>query len=243
MTAAFASLSAHSAYVRYHTWTGRRDFQAALGESVTSPMLAQSAVHHLATANRWGLMVVPENDRMIAEMHGRAGRWSEAETAYRRVLSWNASDTAAIRGLARTFAAQHRFEEAASLLRHETKSDDAVAQLFYDLAGSLHAQGNVTSAIQALREAIVHRPDFARAHRDLGASLLEVGEAGGAIEHLRRAVALAPDHSEGHYNLAIALWTSGVHDDARHEIDAAAALDPNDEQTQRLRNLMHGEEP
>jgi Flp pilus assembly protein TadD len=235
----FVVLSTHSAYVRYHTWSGRRAHAAALEHAAGFNAQAISAIDHLDKARHWGLLYVPENDRIAAELLGRQGHWGEAEKLYRTVRAWRPSDRVANVGLAQAAIQQRHYAEAVALLQAELARAGPDALLLYQLAGSLHALGNIPGALQALRDSVRIKPDSARVQRDLGATLLELGDMHGAFEHLRRAVELEPQNSEGHYNLALAYWIVGVYDDARREIDAALTLSPADDQTRRLRVLMH----
>jgi polyferredoxin len=74
LAAVFVLFSIHSAFVRYHTHEGRRSYYRMRSSEAVSESDALQAVNHFAFVERWGLLPVELNHRMLAETHyGLAG--------------------------------------------------------------------------------------------------------------------------------------------------------------------------
>src|SRR5690242_12853432 len=103
-----------------------------------------------AVQNQWQAAV---------ELH-RAGRWAEAEGAYRRVIG------AAQANLGMLLAVQGRRGEAVESLRRALDQGQH-PDIYNTLGNLLKDQGELGQAIDAYRKAIGIRADFVEAHFNL----------------------------------------------------------------------------
>jgi predicted O-linked N-acetylglucosamine transferase (SPINDLY family) len=139
-----------------------------------------------------------------AMAHHRAGRWPQAEAAYRILISVDGNNHAHRVNLGVVFAAQRRFIEAAdcfsSVLKHEPSPE------IHNLLGSvLKDSGKIDSAIISFNDAITMRGNFPEAHFNLGAALQLKGATREAIARYQIAIRLRPGYAAAHNNLGHAL--------------------------------------
>jgi tetratricopeptide (TPR) repeat protein len=88
------------------------------------------------------------------------------------------------------------------------------AQLCFNLANVLNAQGQKQSAIERFRQAVEIDPSFADAWNNLGIALCEIEQLEEACAAFRSALHAEPENYLAHYNLADALEEIGLQDDA-----------------------------
>src|SRR5262252_9210494 len=101
------------------------------------------------------------------ELH-RAGRWTEAEGAYRRVIG------AAQANLGVVLAVQGRRGEAVESLRRALEHGDH-PEIYGTLGSVLRDQGELAQAIESYRQAVRIKPDHIGALNNLGQVLCEAG--------------------------------------------------------------------
>ena len=220
----------HSAAVRYHIHQGRRHFNLARQADADGPHTT-TALAHLETADRWGLLPTGSTNAMLAELYVRRERWAEAREHLQRILVRAPDDVGTHLQLAGVMTAQGRRERAWPHYQAALAAAPDHAETHYRVAGFFFAGGRSDRAVHHLREALRLQPALAEAHCELGAILIEQGDLAASTEHLRQAISLRPDFSDAHYNLAVALAMSGRMAEAAHAIDRALVLKPNDPQT------------
>jgi tetratricopeptide (TPR) repeat protein len=167
----------------------------------------------------------------------RAGRFGEADTAFRRMFSGTPADSAtAFRWLAQLQMLRGRYGEALPMLQAATRLSRQAgdAQAHFDNlvleAGAFTAIGGRTRASELIDEAVavaLARPVSASGYLHLGHLMARVGRLNGAREILRQAsIRAVPDGAAGPW--AIRLLAASLHVAERNAAEALTTVDaPN----------------
>jgi hypothetical protein len=171
--------------------------------------------------------------RLVADAaaHFQAGRWAEAERAYRAALAVVPDDPAVTHNLGAAIAAQGRHREALGCFDAALKSDPGFVSAHYNRAVALYALGDTPEAIRAFGRVAALEPQHHEAHRALGFLWLAQGERGRALDHLARTYELR----RGDDRTAIALKSLATATRHKLEHDAEQFLYLSKETWQRLR--------
>jgi len=133
--------------------------------------------------------------------HQQAGRWSEAETLYWRILGEFPECAEAYGDLAILLYQEGRLGEAEQACRQAIAKQPASAEAYANLAAVLLAQGRCAAAEAAAQAALARRADHAEAHNNLGNALERLERFEEAAASYRQAVAHKPDFALAHHNL------------------------------------------
>lgn len=158
----------------------------------------------------------------------RAGRWVEAEAAYREHLAAQPEDAAARHAFAVLLLQRQRHEEARvhlESLHALPRPPDGTALL---LATALRTLGQVARGLEVIEPALATQPRDAAAWALAGSLRVMAGDAPGGESALRRALQFDPRHPEAEGWLAIALhrqqrWNEAIQ--IYHRVLAAAPDD------------------
>lgn len=165
---AFGGFSAHSGFVHYHSFQGRRLANAVPGH-LSDEAEARPAIAHLSTANRWGLLRTDRDLSLLAELNYQvAGMHFHAR----------------------------RPEKAQQFLLAALLARPGFVMAHYDLGALLIEQGEVAEGIYHLRSAVNGRPDFADGHYNLGLAHWMMGAEDEARRELDTAFRLNPEDKE-----------------------------------------------
>src|SRR5271165_3302864 len=117
----------------------------------------------------------------LALQHHKAGRLSQAEVLYRRIIQADSEHPRALHLLAGISYQCGKYQEAFELVNRAIleKPDVPGAQLLLGL--SAHRLGDSALAIDSFNHALALKPDFAEAYDSLGDVLLARGEFERAI--------------------------------------------------------------
>lgn len=214
----------HSAFVRYHEYSGLRQARAFAAspdlDDVTA--LGTTARAHLATADRWGLIDNIRVKRQMLAVSFRLKRYEDAEKTARALLARHPNDLEARLRLAQSLMGREHKQPAEQEFRrvvapwrgYEDQAPPTVA-VAYQALGELAAQrGDYESADDALRRALAIDPTRAGVHAQLGSVLAELGRFEDAVQALREAVRLEPSLGRAQYNLGTILAHLGRLDEA-----------------------------
>lgn len=240
---ALGALTADSAVVRYYELTGDRDYktiQAIQNETGADPTeaMVSAAVHHLRSAQWWGVVRSPDLDTKLASLYPFTDTPARAEPHLRRIVLRNPDDLESRLRLAYLLAGKGRYDEASSHLDaivsaapstidadHLTTLHAAAFELFGQMAVAV---GDRQAALGQYNAALEDQPDRVSAHMALSELLADAGDLDKAVGHLRAALTSDPNLAPAHYNLATILASRGLDDEAIEHFRSAVRLDQGD---------------
>ena len=119
----------------------------------------------------------------------QAGKYPEAEAAFRAILAKNPRQANALHALG-VIAMQspERLDEAVDLLRRANKAEPGAFAILYNLGSALRRTGRFTDALTAFRRAVSLNMRSAEAHLGLANTLREMGDLKRARESLVAAL-------------------------------------------------------
>lgn len=126
-----------------------------------------------------------------AVRHHQAGRVSEAERLYRRILRDRPSHTGANNALGIALKDQGRLDEAATVFQRVVAVAPDNAPAHNNLGNVLFAQGKLDKAEASYRQALALRPDMPDALKNLGLVVVESGRFSESFPLFRRHAELA----------------------------------------------------
>ncbi len=153
-------------------------------------------------------------DFRLAHAHHLAGRLSEAEALYRRMLEADPKDLRAMSMLGMMLMDTQRMDEAQALFTRMLEADPGHHHALHNLGRLMQIRANDIEAVQLLRKAAGSKPDFAPAHNDLAVSLHRLGKFEDALASLRRALEIDPGFAMAHDNLGVVLYDCGRYSQA-----------------------------
>jgi predicted O-linked N-acetylglucosamine transferase (SPINDLY family) len=159
--------------------------------------------------------------------HHRAGRLTEAETAYRDVLRVNPGSIDAMHFLGVVAYQRGRLDEAERLLSEALARSPNNAPALNNLGNVLDRQGRQDEAIASYSRAIALQADYVDAYTNLGAVRARRGELDEAIACYERALSLAPESPALCCALANARLGQGQLDEAAELCSRALGLNPD----------------
>jgi len=163
----------------------------------------------------------------LAFQHHQAGRLTEAETLYRRILTVEPKHTEALHYLG-VIAHQRGSQEAAVELIRESillRPDNYAAHS--NLGEALRALGRFDEAIASYRLALRLNPGKAGTHYNMGNALKELGQIDEAIVAYRCAIQRKPDFPNACINLGSLLRDRGEIDEAIAFCEQALRVQPD----------------
>lgn len=128
-----------------------------------------------------------------ARAHHDAGRWPQAEAAYRQVLDKEPDNDLALSLLARLMLEKPDFEAAEKLLREAILLNPASSAYHSDLSYVLNHLQRWDASITHCRRALELDPGNALAYNNLGVALHAKRQFDQAITAFEQAIALRPD--------------------------------------------------
>lgn len=227
----FAMFLAHSAFIRYHEYSGLRAIESArqLDDSAKRTAAAKSGDDHLAVARRWSLLANPHLDQaslLAAELQERD---DIVGSLARQILRDRPGDVGVRLSLAKSLMHRDRSDEAAAELRRivDLSSQPGARrgpELFaaHDMLGSMDARsGHFDLATEHFEQAVSLRPNAARVRAGYGAALAEMGRLDDAILQLQEATRLDGSLDEAGYNLGTLLMHLGRYSEAIPYLEGA----------------------
>lgn len=157
----------------------------------------------------------------------RAGRLTEAEAIYRRILIMDARHADSLHGLGMLAFQAGNLNAAADLMSRAIAQKDKVAVFHYNLGRVLVAQGKDDDAAARYRRAIAINRNFAEAHANLGAICAAQKKADEAVACYNKALQIRPEFPEALSSLGAVLVTLGKRAEATELYRRAIALKPD----------------
>lgn len=169
-----------------------------------------------------------QNTLMQARSMHRAGRFSEAESLYMKILSTEPDNPEALHFLGILAHQVGKGEIGVELIRKALKCRPDYANAHNNLGIILHDLGKLEEALISYQHALTLKPDFAEVYRNMGYALKDQGKLDEAVACFRQALALRPDFIEVANNLGVTLKDQGKLEEAVACFRQALSLKPDD---------------
>ncbi len=157
----------------------------------------------------------------------RAGRWPEAESAWREVLARDPEHADALHVLGFILARTGRREEGMTLVDRSIERDPGNPGFLNNRAILLSDSGRLDEALADVRRAVEREPRFLAGYCHLGSLLRRLGRHEEALAAFHRALLLDPRSVDAHVGLGNVLRSRGERAGAAASFQAALALDPS----------------
>jgi predicted TPR repeat methyltransferase len=170
----------------------------------------------------------------------KAGRLTEAEVGYHRVLRKRPTDPNALHYLGLLHFHRGDTDSALKFVARSLEYEPVNPRAWNALGGMYMAVGRVLEAKEAYRKSTVVASDSAEGWYNLGICLRNEGDANGALESLREAVTRQPDYFRAYDALAMTLYQLGRVRDAAEVYGQWAALDPSNSKARHMAAATSG---
>jgi tetratricopeptide (TPR) repeat protein len=177
--------------------------------------------------------------------HDGAGRWAEAEQAYRSLLALRADFHPAWHALGILAVNLDRLAIAAGLIEQALSIDESQGLYWRNLGEVRRRLGRLPGAVEAAGMATRLLPDDPQAWYNLGLARAEAGQPSDAEQAYRQALSLAPTYGPAWNNLGSLLQQRGGPGDltaARAAYERAVALHPEHAEAQNNLGALHAEQ-
>lgn len=171
-------------------------------------------------------MVDPRAALALAVAHHQAGRWNEAEPAYRAILRDHPNHPDAVYLLGTLCFQTGRINDAASWLERAVAARPNHPESHNNLGLVRDQLGQLDAARDHFRRAIALSPGYADAHYNLANLDRRVGQLEDAVRHYQEAIRLAPAMAAAHDNLALCYRAKNQLEEALYSSSKAVAHDP-----------------
>lgn len=147
-----------------------------------------------------------QNDSIAeAQALERAGRQTEAEAIYRRLVTQDPANHMGWHALGLLAVGKQQLDIAADMLKAAVSLDKTNAMYQRNYGEVCRRLGRLDDAIYAGRQACRHAPDNADAHYNLALAFGDKQDAEQAAKHYRKALSLNPTHGQAWNNLGTVL--------------------------------------
>ncbi len=158
--------------------------------------------------------------------HHQAGRFPEAEQAYRAVLQQQPENPDALHLLGLIARSAGRLDLAEQLVRRACELAPTTPHFAGNLGLILVELKRPAEAAAALRRAVELAPEYAPAHNNLGVALRDQGLFAESVPAFNRAIELQPRFAEAYSNLAGSLMRLQRQSEALAAATTAVELNP-----------------
>lgn len=157
----------------------------------------------------------------------RAGRYAEAEDAFKQVLSQKPDHELCLHYLGLIAHQRGDHETAAATIEKALSIKPGYVEAMSNLAAVRRALGDRRGSLAAASQAIALSPNFAQAHSNLGNAREDLGDLEGALAAYRMAASLNPGFVEARINCANILRRLGRATEAIAICEASIAARPD----------------
>jgi predicted O-linked N-acetylglucosamine transferase (SPINDLY family) len=158
--------------------------------------------------------------------HHQAGRFAEAEAAYREVLDREPTNPAALHLLGVLAYQVHQYPLALQLIDTALQANPQYADAHANRGIVLHAMQQYAAAVESYEQAIALNPEGAEAYNNRGNSLHSLQQYQAALDSCDQAIALRPNYAEAWNNRGNALQKLDQYEQAVASYDKAIQLQP-----------------
>jgi len=163
----------------------------------------------------------------LAVKHHQAGRLTEAEAMYRRVLAEEPENANALHLLGVLAHQSGNNARALELIQQAVAINPTAAEFLINMASVLTALSRPEEAMLAAKKAVELNSESAVAQFALGKMLVAAGQVEEGIGCFRRALAIRRNFPEGHFQLGCLLAEQGKFDHAVAAFGEAVRLKPD----------------
>ena len=156
-----------------------------------------------------------------------AGKYSQAEAIWRRVLQIEPKNAYAYYNLGIALRNQGKLEQAIAAYKKAIQLNPNYANAYINLGVALYYQKKLEQAIAAYKKAIQLNPKDADAYNNLGAALSDQGKLEQAIAAYKKAIQLNPNYANAYNGLGNALSDQKKLEQAIAAYKKAIQLNPN----------------
>lgn len=164
-------------------------------------------------------------------------RYKDAEALFGKFYESNSSDVRGLIGLAETYAAQHQWDRAFTLLKAELAKDPKRDQIRAVLGSIAFRAKRYDEAIAFYRELVQHNPKAGEIYMRIGDCYREKGDLIEAAKYYQQARQLRPNDPEAHLQLAVLFDSMGRRAEAKLIYEQVLRLNP--EHPYALNNLAY----
>lgn len=161
-----------------------------------------------------------------ARLH-EAGRLTEAESLYRRILALESGHADALHLLGVVAYQTGRKELAADLIGRAIGINAGVAAYHSNLGNALKDLGHREAALASYDAALRLKPDYADAHYNRGSALVDLERFDEAVASYDAALRIKPDHAKAFSSRGNALKSLGRLDEALESYEVALRIRPD----------------
>jgi tetratricopeptide (TPR) repeat protein len=170
---------------------------------------------------------INQKEILAAVAHHQAGRFAEAEAAYRKLLVQSPNHPELLQLLGAVAGQTGRNEEAAQLISRAIAIYPNNAIYHSNYSEMCRRLGRLDEAISHARRAVELKSDFVGAHANLGSALRDAGRLDEAIASFRRALQINPNFADAMWNLAHTLKDAQQLTEATALFERICQLQPN----------------
>jgi tetratricopeptide (TPR) repeat protein len=179
-----------------------------------------------------GTPAIPESVKseeliQAAQAAGKNGNFVVAEQLLKRVITQDPKHKTVRRDLSYALIEQFKFDEAAQVLREQTKINPFDDYAYNMLGRVFWQQQDYVKAEEAFRKQIEVTPLDQLAHANLGNMLVEWRKYKDAIPELERAISLTPEDETLHVSLGRSYLNLGENQKAISAFEEAIKIDRN----------------
>nr|WP_319397094.1 tetratricopeptide repeat protein [uncultured Desulfobacter sp.] len=156
----------------------------------------------------------------------KAGRFSEAEKGYKKVLKKKPEWGQPMSALGILYLDQNRPDKAVPLFEKAVDLNPPDLSACYQLGRLKQMDNDHQGAIPLYRKMIDQQPETGLVWNNLGVAYRETGRADEAMESFRAAVRFAPDMAQAWNNLGVALDEQGQVEQALNAYEKAIKIEP-----------------
>jgi arylsulfatase A-like enzyme/Flp pilus assembly protein TadD len=146
---------------------------------------------------------------MLAENATHARRWAEAERQFQVTLKLNPNFQQAVMGLARTYLAERKPDQARPWLELAVRENPRNFLAYHGLGLVARQQKNLEEARRHFAKATEEKPNYAPSQQELGITLVELQRYAEALGPLARAAELSPENAVVANYLGVAYSNTG----------------------------------
>jgi len=205
---------------------------AGEGEAAYWQVRAYNSLAAQALGKLAGLPPSPQRHLVLADLHGRNGRYVDAVEELRAALKLAPGHPGLEHELASALYRARDYEAAEKLSAKLLGGQPNDAELNWIRGDSLLALQKAAESLPPLKRAVEANPDLLPAHHALGRAYMQLGQDAAAVPHLKAALPLDQDGSL-HYQLGQAYRSTGQIDLAKQTLSTYQRMQREAKEQQR----------